>query len=211
MYSGASSVGQYAIQMAKFSGFKVVATASLHRESRLKTLGADAIVDYKVYFTIGRHYIFMNNADLLRQESNLAQKLKDITNDGIAYAIDCFGEGGSTKVCHDAIGPEGGQVVAILPFDEKDITRTNVNASFTLLYTNLTGETVFFGPFACPPAGPHDREDAVKFYQILPQTAVDIGIKYLETHEFQGIDKIPEGLNLLAEGKVQGKKIIVKA
>lgn len=52
VYSGASSVGQYAIQLAKLSGFKVVTTASASRESRLKSLGADAVIDYKVGFLI---------------------------------------------------------------------------------------------------------------------------------------------------------------
>lgn len=49
VYSGASSVGQYAIQLAKHAGFKVITTASPQREARLKgKLGADIVVDYRV-------------------------------------------------------------------------------------------------------------------------------------------------------------------
>ena len=41
-------MGQYAIQLAKFSGFKVATTASPSRWDGLKALGADIVVDYKV-------------------------------------------------------------------------------------------------------------------------------------------------------------------
>ena len=43
-----TAVGQYAIQLAKVSGFKVATTASKRRWETLKGFGADLIVDYKV-------------------------------------------------------------------------------------------------------------------------------------------------------------------
>jgi NADPH:quinone reductase-like Zn-dependent oxidoreductase len=51
IWSGATAVGQYAIQLAKLSGLKVATTASPHRWETLKSFGADLIVDYKVCFT----------------------------------------------------------------------------------------------------------------------------------------------------------------
>ena len=42
-----TSVGRFAIQLAKFSGLKVATTASPKNWDRLKDLGADLIVDYK--------------------------------------------------------------------------------------------------------------------------------------------------------------------
>jgi len=188
VYSGASSVGQYAIQLAKLSGFKVVTTASASRESRLKSLGADAVIDYK--------------------ESDLAQKLKNATGDAIEYAIDCFSEGESTKICHDAIAPNGGHVVSILLLDPKTMTRENVKVEKTIIYTNLTGEATTFGPFPFE-AGAHDKEDLVRFYQLMPKLAVDSGIKYLEIEKLTGLANVLEGLELLKNGKVQGKKVVV--
>lgn len=246
VYSGASSVGQYAIQLAKRSGFNVVATASPSRESRLKSLGADAVVDYHVRAHFCPFFLFFpsrrsqGKLSTPVQAHDLAQKLKDATNDGITNAIDCFAEGESSKVCHDAMSckcllsrfffplactapshslrldhlptaSQGGEVVAILPIPDNAISRKDVKASATILYTNLSGKPVKFGPAEFPPAGPHDREDAARFYEFFPQFAVDSGIKYLDVHELQGIEKIPEGLKLLQEGKVHGKKIVVKA
>ncbi|KAI0074202.1 GroES-like protein [Panus rudis PR-1116 ss-1] len=44
--SGASSVGQYAIQLARLAGFNpIIATASLHNTELLKSLGATHVVD----------------------------------------------------------------------------------------------------------------------------------------------------------------------
>lgn len=48
IWSGATSVGQYAIQLAKLSGLRVATTASPARWDLLRSLGADVIVDYKV-------------------------------------------------------------------------------------------------------------------------------------------------------------------
>ncbi|KAI0351751.1 GroES-like protein [Trametes cingulata] len=43
---GASSVGQYAIQLAKLSGFSpIITTASPHNEQLLRSLGADHVID----------------------------------------------------------------------------------------------------------------------------------------------------------------------
>ena len=44
----ATSVGQYAIQLAKLSGLRVATTASEKKWDLVKGLGADVVVDYKV-------------------------------------------------------------------------------------------------------------------------------------------------------------------
>ncbi|KAH6655945.1 chaperonin 10-like protein [Truncatella angustata] len=47
IWGGASSVGATAIQLATFSGVRVVTTASAANHSFVKSLGADAVFDYK--------------------------------------------------------------------------------------------------------------------------------------------------------------------
>lgn len=44
---GAGSVGQYAVQLAKISGYRVVATCSAKTASVIQKLGADATIDYR--------------------------------------------------------------------------------------------------------------------------------------------------------------------
>lgn len=53
----ASAVGQYAIQLGKIAGLRVATTASPKNHEKLRDLGADYVVDYKVsfifYFLVG--------------------------------------------------------------------------------------------------------------------------------------------------------------
>ncbi|KZT54101.1 NAD(P)-binding protein [Calocera cornea HHB12733] len=48
IWSGATAVGQFAIQLAKLTGLKVATTASPKRFDMLKAWGADVVVDYRV-------------------------------------------------------------------------------------------------------------------------------------------------------------------
>jgi NADPH:quinone reductase-like Zn-dependent oxidoreductase len=45
IYGGSSSVGQYAIQLAKLSGYKVATVASPHNFKLVKDFGAEIVFD----------------------------------------------------------------------------------------------------------------------------------------------------------------------
>lgn len=47
VWGGASSVGAYAIQLAKLSGYRVITTAGPANFDYVKSLGADIVIDYK--------------------------------------------------------------------------------------------------------------------------------------------------------------------
>ena len=48
IYGGSTSVGQYAIQLAKLSGYKVATVASSHNHELIKNLGADVVFDVSI-------------------------------------------------------------------------------------------------------------------------------------------------------------------
>lgn len=48
VYGGSTGVGQFAIQLAKLSGYKVVTVASPRNHKFLKDLGADAVFDVRI-------------------------------------------------------------------------------------------------------------------------------------------------------------------
>ncbi|CAF4914497.1 unnamed protein product, partial [Rotaria sp. Silwood1] len=80
VWGGSTSVGQYAIQLAKAAGCFVITTASPARHAYLKELGADICFDYK--------------------NSNVVSQIKEVASNNLAYAIDCISENGSTaQVC----------------------------------------------------------------------------------------------------------------
>lgn len=78
VWGDSTSVGQYAIQLAKAEGCFVITTASPARHNYLKELGADICFDYK--------------------DRNVISQIKQITKDNLAYAIDCISEKGLTKL-----------------------------------------------------------------------------------------------------------------
>lgn len=48
IYGGSTSVGQYTIQLAKLSGYKVATVASPHNHELVKNLGADVVFDVSI-------------------------------------------------------------------------------------------------------------------------------------------------------------------
>ncbi|CAG8647102.1 14067_t:CDS:2 [Ambispora leptoticha] len=68
IWGGASSVGVYAIQLARLSGLTVIATASAHNTEYLKSLGAEHVIDYK--------------------SSNAVSQIQALTKNKLKYAFD---------------------------------------------------------------------------------------------------------------------------
>lgn len=52
VYGGSSSVGQYAVQLAKLSGYRVATVASPHNFKLVQNFGADVVFDVGGGFTI---------------------------------------------------------------------------------------------------------------------------------------------------------------
>jgi NADPH:quinone reductase-like Zn-dependent oxidoreductase len=98
VYSGATSVGLFTIQLAHLWGYRVVTTTSLKNFDLVRSLGADAVIDYR--------------------DADVVQKIKDATGDTLAYGLDTFGEGSSQEACVRALGPRGGEFLVITSPDE---------------------------------------------------------------------------------------------
>lgn len=92
---GAASVGQYAIQLAHISGYKVVTTCSPHNFALVKSLGADAIYDYK--------------------DPNVVTYIKQVTEDSICHAIDTQSTKETQQLCARAMGSTGGKLILMFP------------------------------------------------------------------------------------------------
>lgn len=169
----------------------MITTASLSRSDELKALGATTVIDYRA--------------------KDVVEQLKDATGDKIEYALDCFGDEG-TRISYDAISDtNGGKVVSILFFDPTNYTRKNVSVESTIVYSALSYSTddIHFGPFKIVP-GPNDRAFLVELYKRYPQLLTTLGLKFSETREFDGLEKIEQALELLQSGKVNGTKLIVR-
>jgi NADPH:quinone reductase-like Zn-dependent oxidoreductase len=90
IYGGSTSTGTIAIQFAKLSGAKVVTTCSPRNIDHLKSLGADEAFDYN--------------------DPECATKIRQLTNDQLHFALDCFGGETGTKVTAESISSKGGHI-----------------------------------------------------------------------------------------------------
>ncbi|KAH9947429.1 chaperonin 10-like protein [Amylocystis lapponica] len=114
VFGGSSSVGQYVLQLARLSGFgPIIATASLHNATLLKSLGATHVLD--------RHL----SADALRAE------IAKITSAPVETVYDAVSLPDTQLAAHRVLAP-GGILVLVLfdaiPKEERSSEKTVVQA-----------------------------------------------------------------------------------
>ncbi|KAJ3558339.1 hypothetical protein NP233_g11527 [Leucocoprinus birnbaumii] len=115
---GGSSVGQFAIGLAKGSGFsQIITTASLKHTEKLKALGATHVVDRTIPL------------------SQIATVINQITGAGIKYIFDCISEPETQKAAYDILSP-GGRLGIVLPSHVPMDTKEKV-VSFTMGYPDV--------------------------------------------------------------------------
>ncbi|KAB2101871.1 hypothetical protein AG0111_0g9445 [Alternaria gaisen] len=185
IYAGSSSVGLFAIQMAKKAGLTVVTTASPHSFKLVKEYGADQVFDY--------------HKPMVAQD--IAKSFPNITR-----ALDCFSEGNSTEFCAEVMRQNGGKVVTLLE------TKTSIPAVETkmIMSFQLLGQAFAWLPPVGPkfPASPKDRDALVRFYSILPKIATEIKAPPITLID-GGFEGILEGLNRIRAKTVSGSKLVV--
>jgi NADPH:quinone reductase-like Zn-dependent oxidoreductase len=94
IYGGSTATGIYAIQFAKASGLTVVTTASPKNFDYLRSVGADAVFDYK--------------------SPTCADDIKNFTDGKLEFSWDCTGYG--EDICVQAMGGPGkGKLASIEP------------------------------------------------------------------------------------------------
>jgi NADPH:quinone reductase-like Zn-dependent oxidoreductase len=114
VWSGASAVGQYVVQLAKLSGYTVITTASEKNHAYLKSIGADAVFNYK--------------------DPKVGQNIRAYTEGKLKIALDCISEKDSSQKISDSLSPEGGKVSVNSPYET---IRPEVEVEMSIVYTLL--------------------------------------------------------------------------
>jgi NADPH:quinone reductase-like Zn-dependent oxidoreductase len=122
IYGGSTSVGLFALQLAKLAGYKVIATSSPGNFDLVRTYGADEVVDY--------------------HDAEAAVKAIRETTDGkLAKVLDTISEGESFKICLESFADEGKRkynaLLAISDEGKKIAEEKWIETEFTLAYTLL--------------------------------------------------------------------------
>ena len=197
VWSGASSVGQFVIQMARAIGAYVIVTASAKHLDWLKSLGASEVYEY-------------SNSETPKRIAEAHPDLK--------YAFDTYSMNGSQAACAASMSKtEAGKIVSLLPFDHGAVTEANPMAkcTFLLLYT-ISGQRTQI--FSADFSEEYCKEDAKYmtvaasgkdglFYRLLSSGLVKPNRTSPQTG---GLSGILSGLDRLRHNKVSGEKLVYK-
>ncbi|KAI0649514.1 GroES-like protein [Trametes meyenii] len=176
---GSSSVGQYAIQFAKLSGFSpIIATASLHNEALLKSLGATHVIDRK-----------LSHDEIVREVSKI------VAGKPVEYAYDAISLADTEPIAYDVLAPGGSPLLVlpdVIPAEKK---KEDDNKKIVVVFGNVQT--------------PENRQLGVDLYRHLTEylekgLIVPNRIEVLPN----GLAGIPEGLERLKADKVSAAKLV---
>lgn len=191
IHGGSTATGIYGIQFAKLSGLKVIATASPHNFDYLKSLGADAVFDYK--------------------SPTAASDIRSHTDNALKLAWDCTGSGAA--LIAGSLSTEGGKYASIQPVPKSDVEAINPNVDgphATLMYS-IFGEPISKQEGVVKPAEPEEFEFAKKFWEITRELLQDGKLKaprVILNKGGDGFEGVLKGMDELRAGKVSGGKLV---
>ncbi|KAL3423151.1 TOXD [Phlyctema vagabunda] len=186
IYAGSTTVGMFAIQIAKKAGCTVVTTASPHSFDLVKSYGADHVFDYRS----------------LNAVNDIKKAFPHISR-----ALDCISEGNSTNFCAEVLKQNGGKVITLLDTKTKV---PGIEARMIMSFQLLGREFAWLPPIGPKfPASSSDREGLARFYGSLSTLVKELRPPPVGVLD-GGFDSVLEGLSNLREGKVSGCKLVVK-
>lgn len=196
LYGASSSVGLFAVQLAKAMGYKVIAVCSPHSFDLVKSYGADDVVDY-------------------HDATKASEEIKRISGGGVEIGLDTISEGDSFKIAVGGFGEKGGRLNAILPASEEaKAIRKDVEIESTLMYT-FFGKEFNFRPRPGMddmifPAKPEDRAFFVDACKRTPDLITSHNLKANPVDNKGGLDDVLDGYQDMKNKKVSGKKLVYK-
>lgn len=191
IWGGSTATGVLGIQYAKASGLNVIATSSLHNFDYLRSLGADAVFDYR--------------------SPTAASDIKTYTQNLLRYVWDCTGQG--AQQCAAAMSDKLlGKYGNIVPVDQNVLHQTNPQVrgpSWTLGY-DAFGEDARYGDMIRP-ASPDELEFSKMFWELSRQLFADGTVKPIRVNinrHGAGLEGVLKELHDAKEGKVTGQRLI---
>ncbi len=185
IWGGSSSVGLYAIQIARQHNFNVVTVCSPKHHETARSLGANHVFDYKAN-------------DVLDHIRRATPRLQ--------YIFDTIGDKSSSATASQALDEAGGTLCTVRPGKANTqgiSSRTEVTD--VLVWTAFLKDHQYKG--FKRPANEDDHKLSVELFEMSPQWLDDGTIKPNEPKVLQGLDKVPEGFQEYRDGNVSGYKI----
>ncbi|KAI1268913.1 putative alcohol dehydrogenase [Xylariaceae sp. FL1019] len=191
IHGGSTATGVLGIQFAKASGLFVVTTASPRNFEYLKSVGADAVFDYK--------------------SPSCGEDIRMLTNNSLKYAWDCVG--GGEEICGKALSSSERSKYGTINFsDGKLLNEINPLTSDPTFYVALDAVDEPYslrGSHREPPK--HHAEFATMFKEIardLLQSGRVQPINIDVNRGGPGLEGVLKGLDELRNGKVSAQKLV---
>lgn len=203
IYGGSTATGILGIQFAKLSGCRVVTTCSARNADYVRSLGADAVVDY-TRFSDGQQEPDAFGAAVRKE-------LGDGDEDALTLAWDCVGTEESARMCVAAMSKaKGGKYRSLLAVGDGVVKGANpkVDNGFTFAYFAFGEAFRKWGPF---PAKPEDFEFAKMFWEMSRRLLAEGKVKPARqdvNRGGKGLEGVLKGLQDMKEGKVSGVKLV---
>lgn len=192
IYSAATSIGLYAIELIKLlhsagrQTYRVFATASPKNHAKLLSLGVEAVFDYRSLTWI----------DDVRSASG-----------GITHAFDCISEDDTTAHISQTFREGGGTIAVIRKTAwKKDGVRANVTPLYSAAWSGL-GHEILYNEETLP-ASPEWRTFTVAFFSFLGRDEQKLPIQPNPVRVMPGgLERmVTEGFALLGSNKVADRE-----
>ncbi|KAJ9115877.1 hypothetical protein QFC22_005019 [Naganishia vaughanmartiniae] len=198
VYGGSTSVGLFAVQLAKLAGFKVIATCSPKNFDLVKKYGADEVVDYK--------------------DSEAAiKKIRSVTGESLKRGLDTISETSSLKIVlnsyadSDANGKRKLQLLLPISDEGKELAeKRGIQAETNWVYTCISDTFHFFKDITIEGI-PADKEFYAKLSKDTPAFIEEYGIRPNPITDMPGgLGGLLKGFDYMASGKVSASKLVYK-
>ncbi|KZW01309.1 GroES-like protein [Exidia glandulosa HHB12029] len=179
VWSGATAVGQWLIQLAHQSGLRVITTASLKHTERLKALGAEAVFDYR--------------------DPEVGQQLREHTGGILTSGGICEINDEDIDKCIAALSDEGGtlSILNYLPADRQ--YSKHVKFPLSLAY-NIFGKAIE-SPVTMP-ALPDVYQASVGYYTLISRLVSEGKVDLVPIRVFGGLESVGDAMTEMREGRV---------
>ena len=168
------------------SGLTVLTTCSPHNTDLVRSLGADAVFNYR--------------------DEDCGRQIREYTKDKLMYAFDAIGGDQSMDICANALSSSSG--AAYTGLNPATFPRKDVQANFPLSYT-VMGERIILD--AEYQAKPDDFEFAVRFNTLAEKLLAEGKLKvHKPSLQSGGLKGVLNGIGLLRDGKVSGENLVYR-
>ncbi|KAF9887503.1 hypothetical protein FE257_010081 [Aspergillus nanangensis] len=188
VYGAGTATATIAVQVLRQSGFTPITTSSAQHFERLKELGSEAAFDYR--------------------SPTCGQDIREYTQGQLAFALDCITTTASMTICYEAIGPQGGQYIALDPFPLHTHTRRSIRPEWILMPTIFGSPIPWEAPYNFL-ARPTDVEFAKRWIKHAEKLLLQGLVK---SHPYQeesgGLQGVITGIDAVRKGHVVGYKLV---